>query len=491
MLTTAIFFPFVASLAVWLVPSERQRLARRIALAVSVIEVLIALTLWARFDPSGPSLQLRNAVAWMPSVGASYDVALDGVNLPLVLLTAVLFTATSAYTLDKTDRAHAEVSLFGLMQTGLTGLFVTQDLLLFYLFFEVSLVPMYFVIGGWGHADRRYAALKFFLYTRAASLAMLLAFLGLYLASTPHTFSIPILAASAPLAAGTTGAALAVLGMVIGFGVKLPAFPLHNWLADAHVEAPTEGSVILAGLQLKIGAYGFIRLLLPLLGAEATRWRWIFIAIGAGSIVYGALAALAQRDLKRLVAYTSISHMGFVLLATGVYASTSDPAVRQLAVSGATLQMVSHGLLTGAMFITVGIVQDGTGTREIDALGSIFARTPALGAVMAVLAFGSLGLPGLSGFVAEFQVLGAAISVSVAAAIVAIVGVILSTGVYLRVVSDVLMKPAREGAVAIERPAPREVATGAVLALLSIVIGIAPSWLIHMIEPAALAFASR
>jgi NADH-quinone oxidoreductase subunit M len=234
---------------------------------------------------------------------------------------------------------------------------------------------MYFIIGIWGGERRRYAALKFFLYTRAGSLAMLLGFLALYLAMEPHTFSLPTMIAVKPLAQAPSRAALVLFALLIGFGVKLPIVPLHNWLPDAHVEAPTEGSVVLASLQLKMGAYGLIAILFPILPETLARFGWLLIVIALISLLYGALAALAQGDMKRLVAYTSINHMAYVMLGVAVSAMTASTAARQLALNGAPVQMVSHGLLTGGMFLMVGMLQHRAGTRELDRFGGLVVST--------------------------------------------------------------------------------------------------------------------
>ena len=424
---------------------------------------------------------------WIPTIGASYDVAVDGLSLPLILLTSVLLCAVMVYVLRKEDRPKAHAFLLLLLATGLIGLFAAQDLLLFYLFFEVGLVPMYFIIGIWGHEQRSYAAMKFFLYTRVASLAMLLSFLGLYLAMEPHTFSLPEIVDAQPLAGATPAAGLALLGMLIGFGVKLPAVPLHNWLPDAHVEAPTEGSVMLAGIQLKMGGYGLLRVMVPTLPDATEQYAGWILGLALLSLVYGALASLAQQDFKRLVAYTSVNHMGYVLLAVAVWALSENAAVRQLAVAGATFQMVSHGLLTGAMFFMVGILQQRTGTRDLRNLGGLLDRAPRYSVLLSVLAFASLGLPGFSGFVAEFQVIAATVSVSIAAAVVVLA---IITGVYLRLIMLLVMGRPPQQMPAIPPLRVREWTVVGTLAVLSLVLGILPFLLVDLIEGAAFQLAA-
>ena len=484
MLTLTIFLPLAVGLLILLLPKGRPALARRAALTGALGTLACALVLLAGYDPGGAALQWRLAVDWIPGLNASYDVAVDGLSLPLIVLTAVLLVVVCVYVLAKKgDRPRLHAALFMLMTTGLMGLFAAQDLLLFYVFFEIGLVPMYFIVGVWGHEDRRYAALKFFLYTRAGSLAMLLSFLTLYLAADPHTFSLPALVEAQPLAGSGRAGGLVLLGMLIGFGVKLPAVPLHNWLPDAHVEAPTEGSVMLAGIQLKMGAYGLLRVMLPTVPDAAAAWGWVLVVLALVALVYGALAALAQTDLKRLVAYTSINHMGYVLLGAGVWALAESESVRQLALSGATYQMVSHGLLTGGMFLMVGMLQDRASTREMERFGGLLGRVPVFAGLMGLLVFGSLGLPGFSGFIAEFQVIGGAVSVSLWVPALTILGLIITTGLYLKIVVGVLMGEAPDGMPALADLSGRELVAVGSLTALSLLLGILPGLLISVIEP--------
>lgn len=482
MLTVAIFLPLLTGLVVLALPRSRPDLVRWTALAGSTLTLFAAIILWIGFDPSGGNLQWRMTAAWIPTIGASYDVAIGGLSLALILLTAVLLTVVMLYVLGEHDRAHAHAFLFLLLGTGLIGLFAAQDLLLFYLFFEVGLVPMYFIIGIWGGEQRRYAALKFFLYTRAGSLAMLLGFLALYLAMEPHTFSLPEIITAKPLAHAPLASALVFFALLFGFGVKLPIVPLHNWLPDAHVEAPTEGSVVLAGLQLKMGGYGLIAVLLPALPQTVARFGWLLVIIALVSLVYGALAALAQSDMKRLVAYTSINHMAYILLGVAVAAMTGNLAARQLALNGAAVQMVSHGLLTGGMFLMVGMLQHRAGTREIDRFGGLIGQMPAFSGLFGLLAFGSLGLPGLSGFIAEFQVIGAALQLSVWVAAITVLGLIMATAVYLRLMAGVLMGGPPPNAAALPALSRREAWSAGTLAVLSVLIGILPAVLVAAVD---------
>lgn len=482
MLTITIFLPLLTGLTVLVLPRSRPNFVRWAALIGAALTLISAIVLWAGFHSNGDTLQWRMTARWIPAIGADYDVAVSGISLALILLTGVLLTVVMIYVLGEHEQAHGHAFLFLLLGTGLIGLFAAQDLLLFYLFFEVGLVPMYFIVGIWGGEQRRYAALKFFLYTRAGSLAMLLGFLGLYLAMEPHTFSLPAIIAAKPLAHAPNASALVFFALLIGFGVKLPLVPLHNWLPDAHVEAPTEGSVVLAGLQLKMGGYGLVAVLLPVLPETVGRFGWLLIVIGLVSLLYGALAALAQNDMKRLVAYTSINHMAYVALGVAVAGMTSSDTARQLALNGATVQMISHGLLTGGMFLMVGMLQHRAGTRDMDRFGGLIGLMPGFSGLFGLLAFGSLGLPGLSGFIAEFQVIGAALQLSVWVAAFSVIGLIIATAVYLRLMASVLMGTPPDNAKRLAPLSPHEAWSAGALAALSILIGILPAVLVAAID---------
>ncbi|HZJ03761.1 MAG TPA: NADH-quinone oxidoreductase subunit M [Thermoleophilia bacterium] len=480
MLSLVIFFPLAAGLVLLVLPASRPRLVRWVALLAAVTELALTLVLLAGFNANG-GLQWETDVDWIPSLGAGYSIGVTGISLPLIILTALLTAVAMVYVLPERQHTRGHAFLFLLMTTGLIGVFASRDLLLFYAFFEVGLVPMYFIIGIWGHENRRYAAIKFFLYTRAGSLAMLLSFLGLYLSSSPRTFSLDELAAQSPLSG--TGAALALLGLVLGFGVKLPIFPLHNWLPDAHVEAPTEGSVLLAGAQLKMGAYGFI-VVVPTLLPQATREYapWL-LAIALITLVYGALAALAQSDLKRLVAYTSVNHMGYVILGLAVWGLADDGDVRRLALNGAAVQAVSHGLLTGGLFLLVGMLQARGHTREMSRFSGLLQAAPRYSFLLAALAFGSLGLPGFSGFVAEFQVLGATVSEQLWAAAVVVLGLVIMTALFILVLVRIVM-----GELSLPEPNfpdldAREAIASVPLVVLSLAIGVLPFLLLRYIDP--------
>ncbi|MFC7583237.1 NuoM family protein [Nonomuraea antimicrobica] len=360
-------------------------------------------------------------------------------------------------------------------------MFSALDLLLFFVFFDLAIVGMYFVIVGWGHGDRARSALKFFLYTFLGSLALLLGFIGLYLAAEPHTFDMADLIANPPRA----GAAV-LLAVGIGFAVKTPVVPVHTWLPPAHTDAPAAGSAILAGVLLKMGTYGFARIAVPMLPEQWRAYAWAAIVIGVVSVLYGALVALAQENLKRLIAYTSVNHMGYVILALGAAGLDGGRAARELAVSGAVTQMVSHGLVTGALFLIAGVLWDRARNYGLGEYGGLAGRAPVLTGLTAVAAFASMGLPALSGFIAEFQIFTGVIGAgAVVAGALSLLGILITAGLLLRMIHRVFLGGPGELTGRVSDVRPYELAAIAPLLALSLVIGIAPRWLLDVIEPAA------
>jgi NADH-quinone oxidoreductase subunit M len=410
-------------------------------------------------------------------------VGVDGISLPLVLLTCVLFLVALIFSSHLRDRANSYVALFLFLETCCLGVFLSLDLVLFYVFFELTLVGMYFIIAGWGHEHRQRAALTFFLYTLFGSLPLLLAILGLYFGAQPHTFDMRAIIAAPPL----TGAAatLVTIAMLVTFAVKTPLFPLHTWLPEAHVEAPAAGSVILAGVLLKLGAYGLIRFSLQMV-PEAFRQAAPAVAVLAiVSALYGALAALGQTDLKRLVAYTSVNHMGYIVLAIAAAAATGVARDRALAVDGATLQMISHGIVTGALFLLVGALQDRGHTRELAAFGGLLGRVPMMGWLFVVAAFASLGLPGLAHFPAEFEIFLGVFRVWPWASAVAILGLLITAGLYLKAIQKVFMGELSARWAAMPDLGRRELFAIVPLVALAIVIGVGPQLVLHVVHQVA------
>ncbi len=395
-LTLLTFFPLVGILILFFIPSDRKDAMRWTALITSLITFGLSLWVLTMFNASDPNLQLKAQYNWITVAGwnIQYYLAVDGLSILLVLLTTFLtpISILSTWTAVE-DRVKEFMVFFLLLEIGMLGVFVAQDLFLFYIFWEFTLVPMYFIIGIWGGPRRIYAAIKFFLYTMAGSILMLLAilWLGIY----GGTFSVPELIAQHNIPANIQW--WLFLAFTAAFAIKVPMWPLHSWLPDAHVEAPTAGSVILAGVMLKLGTYGFLRFNIPLFPeatVKAAPWIALFATIG---IIYGAAVSYAQADVKKLVAYSSVSHLGFVML--GLF------ALNPQGMQGAILQMINHGLSTGALFLLVGMIYEQTHTRELKVYGGLWKITPVFGTIFLVVALSSMGLPGLNGFVGEFTIL--------------------------------------------------------------------------------------
>ncbi|MEU7852976.1 NADH-quinone oxidoreductase subunit M [Nonomuraea sp. NPDC049141] len=472
-LDIVIFLPLVAAALLAVIP--RGKAAGWVWVGVCSLDLALVIAMWTGYQGGiGYETRLR----WMPSVGAGYHVGVDGLSLPLIAMTALLFLVCAVYSLGEAGRAYAALFLF--LQTVSIGLFAALDLLLFFVFFDLSIVGMYFVIVGWGHGDRARSALKFFLYTFLGSLALLLGFIGLYLGAEPHTFDLVDLTTNPAKAVP-----LVLLAIGVGLAIKTPTVPVHTWLPPAHTDAPAAGSAILAGVLLKMGTYGFARIAMPMLPQAWREYAWVIIVIGVAGVLYGALVALAQENLKRLIAYTSVNHMGYIVLALGAAGLSAPTQARELAVSGAVTQMVSHGLLTGALFLITGILWDRAQSYEISKYGGM---PPVLTGLMAMAAFGSLGIPGLSGFVAEFQIFTGVIGAgAVISGALGIVGILITAALFLRVLQRAFLGRPGELTSRVTDVRPRELAAIAPLLILSLIIGIAPRWLLDLIEPAAAA----
>ncbi|MEP7135424.1 MAG: NADH-quinone oxidoreductase subunit M [Chloroflexota bacterium] len=395
-LTLLTFFPFVGILILLFIPSDNKTALRWTALGTALVTFGISIWVLTMFTASNPSLQLVAKYDWITVAGwnIQYHLGIDGLSILLVLLTGFLtpISILSTWTAVE-ERVKDFMIFFLLLEVGMLGVFLAQDLFLFYIFWEFTLVPMYFLIGIFGGPRRIYAAVKFFLYTMAGSILMLLAilWLGIY----GQTFSVPDLIAQHNIPVNIQW--WLFLAFTAAFAIKVPMWPLHSWLPDAHVEAPTAGSVILAGVLLKMGTYGFLRFNLPMFpeaAVKAAPWIALFATIG---IIYGAAVSYAQADVKKLVAYSSVSHLGFVML--GLFAMNKE------GIAGAILQMINHGLSTGALFLLVGMIYEQTHTREIKVYGGLWKITPIFGSIMLIVSLSSMGLPGLNGFVGEFTIL--------------------------------------------------------------------------------------
>jgi NADH-quinone oxidoreductase subunit M len=488
-LSLVVFLPLAAAVVLAAVPGVPAAAARWAWVAVAAAETALVLGMWAAYrTPKEGALAFEERVAWIPNVGSSYHVGVDGLSLPLLALTAVVFLACSVYALREGDRPRQQAALFLFLQTSCLGLFAAQDLILFFLFFDLSIVGMYFVISGWGHGDAARSALKFFLYTFLGSLVLLLGFIGLYLAAAPHTFDMVELARAAPLKDNPVAGGWILGALLLGLAIKTPTFPFHTWLPPAHTDAPAIGSAVLAGILLKMGTYGFVRIAMPMLPQAWRDWAWLIIIVGIISVLYGALVALAQTDLKRMIAYTSVNHMGYVVLAVGAagVVGDSDATAREVAVTGAVTQMVSHGLITAALFLLAGVLHDRSGTYDMGSFGGLAAPAPKYAGLLAVGAFASLGLPGFSGFIAEFQIFAGSIG-TVPLTALALPGILITAALFLLAVQRLLTGAvAGKSAGFTDLRAP-ELLSITPLLLLSLLIGVFPRPLLDVIEPAAAA----
>ncbi|WP_206454528.1 complex I subunit 4 family protein [Aurantimonas marina] len=492
MLTITIFLPVLGMLAVILSPAARPGLVRTIGLGASGLTLLLAIGLTLTFDP-GSGLQFEGRIAWIPALGVGYSVGLDGLSLPLFLLTAFMFFISLVFSWHEDRRIKEYFVWFLFLETAALGVFAALDLFLFYVFWDLTLVGMYFIIAIWGHNDAKASALKFFLYTFVGSLALLLGIIGLYLAMDPLTMDMPSIIAANPLAGDGTLARVVFFALLIGLGVKIPVFPLHTWLPPAHADAPAPGSAILAGVLLKLGTYGLLRIGLPMLPETFRSFAPLLIAIGVVSIFWGALVALAQKDLKRLIAYTSVNHMGYIVMAVGAVAMAGSTSVQaaQVATNGAILQMISHGLITGALFLLAGVLYKRTGTYEIARYGGLAAHTPLFAGAFGLAAFASLGLPGLSGFAAEFQIFAGTFGIAPLAAILGVVGIVITAGLFLWTIQRVMMGDVTETAATVTAMTRTEkIAIGALLALV-VLIGIMPQLAIGLSDGFAARLASE
>ena len=448
LLTATIFLPVAGSVVLFFLPKNSSALIRSVGLVTGALTFALSLLLYFRFDPSVPSMQFVTSVPWIAHLNISYAVGLDGLSMLLVLLTTFLTPVAMLSSWGSiAKRIKGFTIMMLLLETGMLGVFSSLDMFLFYMFWEAMLIPMYFIIGIWGGANRVYAAIKFFLYTMVGSLLMLVAIIWLahYASTLPggkFTTDLLKLYTVGPQIPLTIQSWM-FLAFALSFAIKIPLFPFHTWLPDAHVEAPTAGSVILAGVLLKMGTYGLLRFCLPLFpGATMVFLPWIS-ALAVIGIVYGALVSMVQTDIKRLVAYSSVSHLGFVVL--GIFSLTEE------GIQGSILQMVNHGLSTGALFLLVGMLYDRRHTREISEYGGLAKVMPIFSTVFMIVSLSSIGLPGLNGFIGEFLILmGSFISQSLSPwyAIVGATGVIFAAvyllWMYQRVVFGSVKNPANE-----------------------------------------------
>lgn len=486
-LSYMVFCPLVGMFVVLILPRQRHELIRWVSVLATVPPLLLAVWLYANFDTTQPGMQFVERAAWIPAFNIEYFVGVDGLSVSMVLLTALLsfLCIFASWGIDKGVKGY--FALFLLLDTGMTGVFVALDFILFYVFWEVMLLPMYFLIGIWGGPRKEYAAIKFFLYTLLGSLLMLVAILALYFYSEPHTFDMTQLMDRSSLY-GTTPLSVwpfnvwgwgfqhvVWMALFIGFAIKIPAFPFHTWLPDAHVEAPTAISVILAGILLKMGTYGILRINYPMLPIATAEFAFYFLAaLGTWNIIYGGLCAMAQTDMKRLVAYSSVSHMGYVMLGMATFTSQG--------INGAVLQMFNHGTITAMLFLLVGVIYDRAHHRDINGFGGIAAIMPIYAGFTALAFFASMGLPGLSGFVSEVLVLLGAWSKYHILTIIATLGIVITAGYMLWMMQRVYLGPPNEKYKSLPEINGREVLTLFPLGAIVVIVGVYPRAVLDLLQ---------
>ncbi len=486
LLSVITFLPLAGALVLLAVPGEK--LQKWWTLLISLATFVISCLLWVGWRNGEAGMQFVERAAWVPQFAIQYLLGVDGLSLLLVLLTTLLTVLVVIFSWEGiSQRLRSYLFLLLLLEAGMIGVFVALDLVLFFVFWELTLIPMYFLIGGWGDAHgtynfrgrivpwRVYAAIKFFIYTMAGSALMLVAILVLYLKAQPHTFDLIELQ---KLQLAPNLQVWLFAAFALAFAIKVPLFPFHTWLPDAHVAAPTAGSVILAGVLLKMGTYGFVRFCLPLF-PYASNWFMPWIAVLALiGILYGALVALAQKDLKSLVAYSSVAHLGFVML--GIFALNTQ------GIAGATLQMINHGLSTGALFLLVGMLYNRRHTRLLADYGGLWKQIPLFGTVFILVALSSAGLPGLNGFVGEFNILLGVFQTRMVFAVLGTVGIILAAWYLLWAVRQMLYGPlTKPENMAVKDLNWREMLILIPIIALFFVIGLFPNLFMDKINPSA------
>lgn len=512
MLTAAIFIPLAGAVLLALLPSRSRdsdpgaaggaAAVRALGALVAAVPLALLVAVWLAFDPAadpgaaagaapaGDPFRAVVDVPWIPAVGVGYRVGVDGISLVVATMSALLYVVAVAWPMDHRGRAREYVAWMLFLESVSIGLFVALDLLLFYVFFDLSLVGMYFLIGVWGHEDRQRAALKFILFTLAGSLVMLLGILSLALAHDPITFDLRTLTAAQPLAGGGLRAALTLLALLFGLAIKTPLVPVHTWLPAAHVEAPAPASAILAGVLLKMGTYGMIRIAWAPMRDTFQAYAFVLGVFAVVSIVYGAFVALGQRHIKRRIAYTSITHMGYTVLGIAMAASitTGHEAARRLALTGATLEMVAHGLITGALFLVAGSLWQRGHSFDMGAYGGLAGRVRRLTAAAVVASFASLGLPGLAGFVAEFQIFTGAVAIEPWFAGIGLIGVLVTAALFLQLLQEVFLGAASDRTAAVGAAGDLGAVETVGLALLlglTVLLGVAPAFAVDVIAGAA------
>ena len=475
-LSTLIWLPVIGGLLVLFVGRNNDKLAKWLSLATAVLTFILSLPLWTGFDTTTAAMQFEEKVSWIPMFNVYYHLGVDGLSMPLVLLTTFtqVLVIASAWDVIK-DRVEQYMGAFLIMGGAMVGVFVALDSILFYVFWEVLLIPMFIVIGKWGGAERVYATMKFFLYTFFGSVFMLISFIYMYYQSGSfsildfHTMELSM-----------TAQTWIFIAFLLAFAVKIPMFPVHTWLPDAHVQAPTAGSVVLAAIMLKMGGYGFVRFSLPITPDASMALDWLVIGLSLIAIVYIGVVAMVQSDMKKLVAYSSISHMGFVTLGMflvyDIVQNTGSMQGAQIGMEGAMVQMISHGFISGAMFLAIGVLYDRMHTREISAYGGVVNKMPWFVFFAVLFAMANVGLPGTSGFVGEFMVIFASFKANIWYGTLAALTLVIGAAYTLWMVKRVYFGPvSNENVEKLTDLNKREFTIMAILAIAVVGLGVYPA----------------
>ena len=515
LLTLILFVPAVAGVLMVLLPRDNKKLVRWVAFAASLIPLAFALVAWFGFgdalaDADGYKYVVDSP--WYEAINSRYHLGVDGLSMTMVLLTTLLTPLSILASFSIEDRVNMYMALFLFLEMGMLGVFLSLDLLIFFIFWEIGLVPMYFLINQWGSekgerelwngmkvSARTYASFKFLIYTMAGSLGLLLAIQ--MLGVTFDTFNLPEIVAGwnakdageVLLGFVTVGTAkkVAFWAFVVAFAIKVPVWPFHTWLPDAHTEAPTAASMILAGVLLKLGAYGFLRFVLPLYPEQAKASANVLAGLAAMAIIFGAFAAFGQKDFKRLVAYSSVNHMGFVILGISAAAYSIGTEDATIALNGAVLQMFNHGLSAAGMFFLVGVIYERTHTRNLEDMGGLFPLVPVYGGILIFVSMSSLGMPGLNGFISEFLVVRGSWPIFTFWTAISMLGLLFTGAYILKGIAKTLHGPLNENWKGrLTEISPREIAVIAPLMVLMLWLGVWPSWLLDVINKAMLALQS-
>ena len=503
LLTLILFLPIISGFFLLLLPGGQKSLLRWVAFLLSFLPFLLSLVLWFNFDNGQQGYQFEQMFIWYAPLNSSYHVGVDGISMTMVLLTTLLTPLAILTSFSIEDRVKPYMFLFFLLEFGMLGVFLTLDLLMFFVFWEFGLIPMYFLINQWGSEKgereiwkgikipaRAYASFKFMIYTMAGSLGLLLAIQ--MIGAVTGTFDLPELitrwntTTQLPFNIPTSVVkTIAFWAFVIAFAIKVPIWPFHTWLPDAHTEAPTAGSMILAGVLLKLGAYGFLRLVLPLYPEESRHYAVWLALLAVLSIIFGAFAAFGQTDFKRLVAYSSVNHMGFVVLGIAAAAYVAGTQDATIALNGAVLQMFNHGLSAAGMFFLVGVIYERLHTRNLNEMGGLFPLIPVYGGILIFTSMASLGLPGLNGFISEFLVVRGSWPVFTLFTALAMLGLLFTGAYILKGISKVLHGPINKNWIGhLSEITAREAFVITPLMILMLWIGIWPAWILEVINRA-------